>query len=82
MDTSNEMHLFALQFVYVPWINNHLYIWKGYIRHSIRTAGNRSPMQLYVLGLLRMQGIGLSEMDYLESVPVVSITISLFFLFN
>ena len=47
---TNEIHFFALHFVYVPRINNHLKVWKaGYVRHHIRTAGNRTPMQLYVL---------------------------------
>ncbi|XP_028418230.1 uncharacterized protein LOC114543463 [Dendronephthya gigantea] len=74
IDVSNDMHLFALHFVYVPRINSHLHIWReGYIRHHIRTAGNRTPMQLYVLGLLRMQGNGLSEMDYLENLSVEEI---------
>lgn len=72
IDLSNEVHLFALHFVYVPRINNHLHIWKaGYVRHHVRTAGNRTPMQLYIIGLLRMQGNGLTEMDYVENVPEV-----------
>ena len=53
LDPSNSLHLFWLHYVYIPRINRHLDIWKqGYMRHSIRTAGNRSPMQLYILGLL------------------------------
>ncbi len=53
LDPSNPIHLFCLHYVYLPRINRHLDMWKhGYIRHGIRTAGNRSPMQLYILGLL------------------------------
>lgn len=45
IDLTNEAHIFALHFVYVPRINNHLNVWKsGYVRHHIRTAGNRTPM--------------------------------------
>ena len=53
LDPSNSLRLFCLHYVYIPQINRHLEIWKqGYVRYSIRTAGNRSPMQLYILGLL------------------------------
>ena len=53
LDPSNSLHLFCLHYVYIPQINRHLDIWKqGYVRHSIRSAGNRSPMQLYILGFL------------------------------
>ena len=73
IDLTNEMHFFALHFVYVPRINNHLDLWKaGYVHHHIRTAGNGTPMQLYILGLLRMRGNGFTELDYLENVPEVS----------
>ncbi|KAK2564474.1 hypothetical protein P5673_011916 [Acropora cervicornis] len=42
-------------------INRHLDIWKaGYVRHRIRTVGSRSPMQLYILGLLRLRGTELT----------------------
>ena len=53
LDSSNAIHLFCLHYVYLPRINRHLDMWKqGYIRHSICTANSRSPMQLYILGLL------------------------------
>ena len=53
LDSSNAIHLFCLHYVYLPRINRHLDMWKqGYIRHSIRTANSRSPMWMYILGLL------------------------------
>ena len=53
LDLTNQSNLFALHFVYLPRINRHVNIWKGgYVRHRIHTAGSRSPMQLYILGLL------------------------------
>ena len=61
LDPANPIHLFILHYVYVPRINRHLNIWKGgYIHHRIRTASSRSPMQLYILGLLRLRGSGLT----------------------
>lgn len=67
IDPSNEMHLFALHYVYVPRINRHLETWKsGYIHHSIRTAGSQTPMQLYILGLLSMRSSQATELDNFE----------------
>lgn len=57
LDPASQLHLFALHFMFMPRLNRHLSLWKeGYVRHRIRTAGNRSPMQLYILGLLRLRG--------------------------
>ena len=57
LNPSNPVHLFALHYVFLPRINRHLDIWRaGYVRHRIRTAGSRTPMQLYILGLLRLRG--------------------------
>ena len=59
LDPISESDLFALHYVYKPQINQHLSAWKeGYLRHRIRTAGQRTPMQLYILGLLQMRGSG------------------------
>ncbi|XP_044166121.1 uncharacterized protein LOC122950080 [Acropora millepora] len=49
LDAANPSDLYILHYVFVPRINRHLSIWKGgYIHHRIRTAGSRSPMQLYI----------------------------------
>ena len=59
LDPNNVVHLFCLHFVFIPRINRHLALWKeGFIRHHIHTAGNRSPMQLFILGLLNLRGSG------------------------
>lgn len=51
------MHLFAVHYVFIPRINQHLDVWKsGFVNHRIRSAGSRSPMQLYITGLLEMRG--------------------------
>lgn len=51
LEPSNPQHLFSLRYVYVPRINRHIEKWRqGFVRHRIRTAGKRSPMQLYILG--------------------------------
>ena len=57
LDPSNPLHLFSIHYVYIPRINRHIERWtQGFIRHRIRTAGSRSPMQLYILGLLNLRG--------------------------
>lgn len=56
LEPSNPLHLFSLHYVYDPRINRHIEKWRqGFVRHRIRTAGNRSPMQLYILGLLNLR---------------------------
>jgi hypothetical protein len=56
LDPDNEAHLFCLHFVYIPRINDHLEQWKGaWINHSIRTADNLSPLQLWMEGMFRVQ---------------------------
>ena len=53
-DSSNREDMFSLHYVYIPRVNRHLEVWRqGYLQHRIRTAGNRTPMQLYILGLLQ-----------------------------
>ena len=75
LDPTSESDLFALHYVYKPRINRHLSVWKeGYLRHHIRTAGQRTPMQLYILGLLRMRGSGqLPAQEVYEQLSVVSL---------
>ena len=53
LDPINEIHMFCLHYVYLPRINKHLKLWKeGWLQHRICTAGNQTPMQLYISGLL------------------------------
>ena len=54
LDPDDETHLFCLHFVYIPRINNHLEQWTvAWINHSIRTADNLSPLQLWMEGILQ-----------------------------
>ena len=48
---SNELHLFALQFVYVPRINQTLQLFAhGYNRAPVSTERVKSPLQLWISG--------------------------------
>ena len=53
LQIADEIHLYGLHFVFLPRINRHLQAWKeGWIHHKIRTEGNHTPMQLYIMGML------------------------------
>jgi len=59
LDPDNEEHLVCLQYVYNPVINNCLnnfsLLWNN---HKVRTAGDKSPMQLFILGMQQIGGEG------------------------
>lgn len=73
LDPTNPTHLFSLHYVFVPRINRHLESWRqGYLHHRIRKAGNRSPMQLYILGLLQNRNTQhVAVRDLYEPLPLV-----------
>ena len=71
LNPDNEVHLFALHFVYVPRINRCLSAFKdGWNNHGIRTEHNQSPNQLFVAGAVRLRLSGLIAVDFFEQVPV------------
>lgn len=50
LDITNQLHLFALHYVYLPRINRHLELFKrGWDMHPLSTEGNKSPVQLWYL---------------------------------
>ena len=69
LDPLNEIHLYALRYVYIPRIGHALDIFReGWNHHSIRTENNLTPHQLYVRGTLSMHSSGLSALDFLDEV--------------
>ena len=69
LDPMNDVHLFALHYVYLPRINKMLEGFvEGWNHHNIRTAGYMSPHQLFVEGVLRLQNSGLTALDFSEHV--------------
>ena len=53
LDISNELHLYLLRIVFLPRINSDLnHFQEGWDDHAIRTARNRTPNQLWLLGKL------------------------------
>ena len=55
LDLSNNIHIFCLHYIFEQRINAHL---QNFIRswnnHPIRTAGNRTPNQLWISGLTQV----------------------------
>ena len=54
LDPLDDVHLFALHFIYLPRINKSLTEFRlQYMHHPMRTANNRSPFQLFHEGVLQ-----------------------------
>ncbi len=69
LDSLNEIHLFALHYVYLPRINWALEIFhEAWNHHGIRTAHHHSPHQLLVENVLRLHASGLDSLDFLQQV--------------
>ncbi|KAJ4927215.1 hypothetical protein JOQ06_014950 [Pogonophryne albipinna] len=66
IDIDNEMHMWALHYVYLPRINHDL---RGFLdqwnNHGLRTERHQSPIQLFVQGCLERQGQTTSAMQSL-----------------
>ena len=66
LDPLNELHLFALHYVFIPRINRALSEFlEGWNHHPIRTAHNKLPHQLFTTGALHS---GLAALDFFEAV--------------
>ena len=57
LDPTNTADLFALQYIFLPRINLALNVFKeSYAHHRLRTAGNCSPYQLWMRGIVEGNG--------------------------
>lgn len=53
LDVADNVHMFCLHYVFKARINQHLkWFSTGWDNHPIRTAGNRTPHQLWIIGSL------------------------------
>ena len=69
LDPINEIHLYSLHYVFLPRINNSLQQFQdGWNHHGIRTAGHRSPYQIFTAGALQLQRSGLVGLDFFMNV--------------
>ena len=69
LDPLNDIHIFALHYVYLPRINETLRGFvEGWNNHKIRTTGYKTPNQLFVEGSLQLHQSGLTAMDFFDHV--------------
>ena len=62
LDASNELHLFALHFVYIPRINQNLKLFtQGHNRAPISTERGKSPLQLWIRGTTTSSNRGIDD---------------------
>ena len=55
LDLGNNIHMFCLHYIFEPRINSHLQSFvQSWNNHPIRTAGNRTPNQLWICGLTQL----------------------------
>lgn len=73
LEPDNETHLFCLQFTYLPIINEILSKFVlSWNNHKIRTAGNKSPLQLFILGMQQIADeSGIVAAEYFENLSQV-----------
>ena len=77
LDPCDEVDLYALHFVFLNRINNHLAEWSAaWNRHPISGEHNYSPLQLWTLGLVQLADSGSLiarelEAQCFESIPEV-----------
>lgn len=69
LEPMNERHLWALHYIYIPRINRTLSQFvQSWNHHCIRTAGHKSPHQLYTAGMLMLQNSAIESLDFDEQV--------------
>ncbi len=69
LDPLNEIHVYALHFVYLPRIRKGIRMFtEAWNNHGIRTCHHTSPRQMFVSGCLRLRYSGLIALDFLDDV--------------
>ena len=64
-----DTHLYALIYVYLPWINRALHqFYQAWNHHGVCTEGGRTPNQLFTAGSLRLCNSGLAALDFFNNV--------------
>ena len=53
LDPIDDFHLFVLHYIFIPRINIHLKDWaEAWINHPLRTENNKTPLQLFIEGMM------------------------------
>ena len=68
LDSTNELHLFVLHYVYTPLINQSLNeLTEAWNNHPLSTEGNLSPRQLWVQGMIHARNTNYSAVSSVRS---------------
>ena len=68
LDTTNELHLFVLHYVYTPLINQALNeLCEAWNNHPLSTERNLSPRQLWVQGMIDARNTNYSAVSSVQS---------------
>ena len=77
VNPADDMDLFCLHFVYMPYINHEIKIFtEAWCSHAMSSNGNRSPNQLWIEGMLNNSTSGLrvtQELYFGENADLVRI---------
>ena len=69
LDPDNDVHCYALHYIYLPRINHSLEVFQEcWNHHSVRTENNMSPHQIFTAGSLHLQRAGLHALDFFNNV--------------
>jgi len=69
LDPLNEYHLWVLYFVFLPRINKSLNEFtRSWNNHPIRTAGHKSPNQLFGAGTILLQSSQMPGLEFFDEV--------------
>ena len=70
LDPIDDVHIFALHFVYRPRINQALLQFvAAWNNHGVRTEHSHTPNQLFTSGALQLRNAGLTALDFFNHVP-------------
>ena len=69
LDPLNELHLFALHYIYIPVINQALDLYcSAWNMHSLSSCKSKTPLQLYTEGMIMLQHHNIPSLDYFQPV--------------
>ncbi len=69
LDPVNHVHLYALHAIYIPRINKSLEIFRqGWNHHGLSTMKSTSPLQLFTLGISKLQASNEIAVDFNRTV--------------
>ena len=68
LDPDNPIDLYSLHYTYMPWIQHQLDIFqKVWSQHKLRTAKHKSPLQLWITGMLTtMDQVAVQGLTYTD----------------